>query len=111
MEVLDLIYHQFFFTANSLGRQPTTLQLFQPLTPQILVLVATAIHCVLSEYATGLKVIVMFSQDEYQSTFGPFMVIDCITAEAIALINYRWWGCFIYPSPPKWYSFAILGAP
>jgi len=24
MEVLDLIYHQFFFTANSLERQPTT---------------------------------------------------------------------------------------
>jgi len=24
MKVLDLIYHQFFFTANSLGCQPTT---------------------------------------------------------------------------------------
>jgi len=33
MEVLDLIYHQFFFTANSLGRQPTTSQFFQPLAP------------------------------------------------------------------------------
>ena len=53
MEVLDLIYHQFFFTANSLGRQPTTLQFFQPLTPQTLALVAAAIHCVLYEYATG----------------------------------------------------------
>jgi hypothetical protein len=33
MDVLDLIYHQFFFTANSLGRQLTTSQFFQPLTP------------------------------------------------------------------------------
>jgi hypothetical protein len=31
MEVLDFIYHQFFFTANSLGRQPTTSQYFRPL--------------------------------------------------------------------------------
>jgi hypothetical protein len=48
-EVLDLIYHQFFFTANNLGRQPTTSQFFQPLMPQTLALVATAIHCALSE--------------------------------------------------------------
>jgi len=65
MEVLDLIYHRFFFTANSLGQQPTTSQFFQPLTPQILALVAAAIHCALSEYATGKKVTVMISQDEY----------------------------------------------
>jgi hypothetical protein len=48
MEVLDLIYHQFFFTTNILGLQPTTSQFFQPLTPQILALVAAAIHCALS---------------------------------------------------------------
>jgi hypothetical protein len=36
LEVLDLIYHQFFFTANSLGQQPTTPQFFQPITPQTL---------------------------------------------------------------------------
>jgi hypothetical protein len=65
MEVLCLIYHQFFFTANSLWRQPTTSQFFPPLTPQSLALVATAIHCALYEYATGRKVTVMFSQDEY----------------------------------------------
>jgi hypothetical protein len=69
MEVLDLIYHQFFFTANSLGHQPTTSQYFQPLTPQTLLLVATAIHCALSAYATGKKATVMFSQDEYRCTF------------------------------------------
>jgi len=97
MEVLDLIYHQFFFTANSLGRQPTTSQFFQPLAPQTFDLVAAAIHCALSEYATGKKVTVMFSQDEYEGKFCPSMVIDCITAEAIALINYTWWGCFIPP--------------
>jgi len=65
IEVLDLIYHQFFFTANSLGRQPTTFQYFQPLAPQTLALVAAAIHCVLSEYASGKKATVMFSQDEF----------------------------------------------
>jgi len=65
MEVLDLIYHQFFFTANSLGRQLTTSQFFQSLPPQTLALVAAAIHCVLSEYANGKKVTVMFSHEEY----------------------------------------------
>jgi len=69
MEVPDLIYHQFFFMANSLGRQPTTSQYFQPLATQTLVLVAAAIHCALSEYATGKKATVTFSQDEYQGTF------------------------------------------
>jgi len=49
MEVLDLIYHQFFFTTNSLGRQPTTSLYFQPLAPQTLELAAAAIHCALSE--------------------------------------------------------------
>jgi len=53
MEVLDLNYDQFFFTANSLGRYPTTSQFFQPLTLQTSALVAAAIHCALSKYATG----------------------------------------------------------
>jgi hypothetical protein len=108
MEVLDLIYHQFFLTTNSLGQQPTTSQFFQPLTPQTLALVATAIHYALSEYATGKMVTVMFSQDEYRGKFCPSTVMDCISAEATALINYTWWGCFI-PSP--WFSSAIIGAP
>jgi len=53
MEVLDLIYHQIFITTNSLGRQPTTSQYFQPLAAQTLALAATAIHYALSEYASG----------------------------------------------------------
>jgi len=61
--------------------------------------VAAAIHCALSVYATGKKVTVMFSQDEYQGKFCPSTVIYCITAKAIALINYTWWGCFISPPP------------
>jgi len=81
MEVLDLIYHQFFFAANSLGRQRTTSQYFQPLAPQTLVLAATALHCALSEYASGKKAMVKFSQDEYQGTFGPSPVIN-FTLEA-----------------------------
>jgi hypothetical protein len=76
MEVLDLIYHQFFFTANDLGRQPTASQLVQPLTLQTLALVAAAIHCALSEYATGKKVTVMFSEDEYRGEFCPSTVTD-----------------------------------
>ena len=97
MEVLDLIYHQFFFTASSLGRQLTTLQFCQPLTPQTLALVAVAIHCVLSEYVTGKKVTFMSSLEEYRGKFCPSPVMDCITAEATALINYTWWGSFIPP--------------
>ena len=81
MEVLDLIYHKFFFTANSLGHQPTTSQYFQPCVPQTLVLAATAIHCVLSEYTSGKKATVIFSQDEYRGTFGPSPVIN-FTLEA-----------------------------
>jgi len=65
MDILDLIYHQFFLTANSLGRQPMTSQYFQPPAPQTLALAAVAIHCALSEYASGKKATVMFSQDEY----------------------------------------------
>jgi len=99
MEVLDLFYHQYFFAANSLGLKPTTSQFFQPPIPQSLALVAAAIHWVLSEYATGKKVTVMLSQDEYQGKFCPSTVIDCTTWEAIALINYTWWGCFIPPPP------------
>jgi len=76
MEMLDLIYHQFFFTANRLGHQPTTSQYFQPLAPQTLALAAAAIHCTLSEYASGKKATVMFSQNEYRGTFGPSPVIN-----------------------------------
>jgi len=111
MEVLDLINHQFFFTANSLGRQPTTSQFFQPLTPQTLALVAAAIHCALSEYATGKKVTVMFSQDEYQGIFCPSTVIDCITVEAIARIKFKLHIVGPLHTPPQWCSSAIIGAP
>jgi len=81
MDVLDFTYYQFFFTTNSLGRQPITLQYFQPLAPKTLALGATAIHCTLSEYTSGKKATVMFSQDEYRGTFGPSPVIN-ITLEA-----------------------------
>jgi hypothetical protein len=97
MNVLYLIYHQFFFTANSLGRQPTTSQFFQPLTPQTLALEAVAIHCALSENATGKKVTVMFSQDEYQGKFYASTVMDCITVLATTLINYTLWAASCPP--------------
>jgi len=64
-----------------------TSQYFQPLAPQTLALVAAAIHCALSEYASGKKVTVIFSQDEYRGTFCPSPMITC-TPEATALINH-----------------------
>ena len=42
MEVLDLIYHQYLFTANSLGCQPTASQYLQRLTPQTIALATAA---------------------------------------------------------------------
>jgi len=98
--VLHLIYHLFFFTANILGRQLTTSQFIQPLTPQTFMVVAAGIHWALCEYATGKNVTVMFSQDEYQGKFGPSMVIGCITAEAIAPIKLHMVG-LLHTSPPK----------
>jgi len=65
MEVLDLICHRFSFTANSMVPLPTTSQYVQPLAPQTLELVATAIHRELSEYASGMTATGMISQDEY----------------------------------------------
>jgi len=110
MEVLDLIYHQFFFTANSFGRQPTTSQDFQPLAPQTLALVAAAIHCALSEYAGGKKATVMFSQDVYRGTFCPSPMIN-FTPEATALINHTLVGRFKPPPTTMWRNSTRIGAP
>jgi hypothetical protein len=76
IEVFERIYHQLIFTANSLGRRPTTSQFFQPLIPQTVALVAAAIHCALAEYATGKEVTFMCSQDEYRRKCCPSTVID-----------------------------------
>jgi len=100
MEVLVLICPECFFTANSLGRQPTTLQFFEPLTPQPLALVPAAIHCALCEYATGQKVTVTISQDEYRGKFCLSIVTECITAEAIAHITITPGGVASYPPSP-----------
>jgi len=113
MEVLDLIYYQFFFTANSLGFQPTTSQHFQPLTPQTLALAAAAIHCALSQYASGKKATVMFSQDEYEGTFCSSSVTN-FTPEATALISHTLVGCLIPPGVQvreNRHSSILVGAP
>ena len=89
MEVLDPIYHQFIFTANSLGSQPTTSQYFQHLAPQTLALAATAIHCALSEYASGMKAMVMFLQDEYRRTFGTTPSINYFLQATPQSITYQ----------------------
>jgi len=110
MEVLDLIYHELFFTADCLGCQPTTLQYFQPLALQTLALVAAAIHCVLSEYASGKKATVMFSQDEYRGTFCTSHMIN-FTPEATALLNHTLVGRFKPPPTSMWRNSARIGTP
>ena len=99
MEVLDLIYHQFLFTANRLRCQPTTSQYFQPLVPQTLVLVAADILYAQSEYASRKKATVMFSQDEYRDTFCPSPMIN-YTLEDTAFINHTLVGRIKPPHPP-----------
>jgi len=61
MDVLDVIYHQFFYTANSLGHKPTTFHYFKLVTLPTLALAAAAIHCSVSEYASAKKAPVRFS--------------------------------------------------
>jgi len=90
MEVLDSIHHQFLFTANNLGRKLTTLQFFQPLTLRMLALVAAAIHCALSEHATGQKVTFMISEDKHQGKICLSTVVNCTTAKATTLFNDTW---------------------
>lgn len=51
MEVIDLVYHKFFFSANILGCQPRTFLYFPPVTTQTLVVAAADIHGATSEYA------------------------------------------------------------
>ena len=99
MEVRDLIYYQLFIMANSLGRQPTTSQYFQPLAPQTSALVAAAIHCALSGYAGGNKATVRVSQYEYRGTVCPSPMIN-FTAKATALINHTLVGR-LEPPPPS----------
>jgi len=106
MEVLDSIYHQFFFVANSFRRQPTTFRYFQPLALLTPELAAAAIPWVLSEYDSGKKATGMYSRDEYQGRFFPSPVISC-TLEATALINDKFVGHLILP---LWSNFASIVA-
>jgi len=41
----------------------------------------------------------MFSQDQYQGKICLSTVIDCIAAEATAVIKYTWWAASYPPSP------------
>ena len=111
IEVQDPICHRLFFTANCLGRQLTTSQFFQPLAPLTLALVATTIQVALSKHTNGKKVMPTFSQEEYRRKFCSSIVIDCITAEATALINQTLVGSFIPPPPHTLCSSALLGTP
>jgi hypothetical protein len=97
MEVVDLIYHQSFFTANSLGCQSTTSQYVKPLTWHTLALAASAIRFALSEYSGGQMATVMFCHDKYRGTFCASRVIK-FSPEATTLDNYTLMCCLMPPS-------------
>jgi hypothetical protein len=94
IEVCDLMSHQYFLPANSIGCHPTTWQYFQSRTAQTLALAAAAIHCAPSEYASGRMSAIMFSHDIYRGTFYPSSVMN-ITSEPTALINGTFVCCLI----------------
>jgi len=96
MAVLDLIYCEVFFAANSLGQQSTTSQYVQPLTPQTVVLPSGNIYCALSKSGCGNGATEMFSQDDSQGTFCIYAGLH-FTPEATALINPTFGGCLIPP--------------
>jgi len=50
--LVDIVYHQFFFIINRLGHQPTAMQYYKSITPQMLGLVVVAVHCIQSGYST-----------------------------------------------------------
>jgi len=86
-EVLDIIYHLFFYTTNSLEGMPTTFQYFQPLTLLTLALAMAAIHCMLFEYASAKMATVMFSADEYQGKLYPITVINFTLQDTAHIIH------------------------
>jgi len=112
MDVLEIIYHQFIFTARSLGRQPMTCRISQPPAVQTLVLGTAATHCALSEDASEKTIAVMFCQDEYRGTFCPSAVMN-FTPEATALVNHSFEGCL--EAPPLllmiWCNYTRTGTP
>lgn len=100
MEFVHCIYHQFFFTANGSGSQPTTSQFFQPLALQTVALAPTPIHCMLSICPSGINSMMMFSQDIYQGKFHPTLVIY-VNLEPTALNYSQYWATTLYLLPSK----------
>jgi len=106
---LDLISHYFLFTANSLGHQPTTSKFFQTLALQILEKESEAIHCALSDYATGHKATVICGQDKYHGKFCPSPVMNSIL-QAAALINSTDCSTTFYPHSSLQLNLAAMDA-
>jgi hypothetical protein len=73
-DILDLIYHIFFFTVNTSGQVPHTAKYFDLVSPWTLAIAAAAIHCALSDYEHGTKVITNITQDDYQSNYYLFHI-------------------------------------
>jgi len=113
INVLDSIFHQIIFTTNCLGHQRTTALFFQPLTLQTVPWAAVATHCALSENNARKITQVIFSWDKYWGKFCLSTVIDFITAEATALINYKSYAASYHPLElfrSHWFSLLPIGA-
>jgi len=108
LELLVLICHEQFFTANNLGWQSTTSRYFQPLAPHTAVLVAGAVHSRMSKFTSLKKAMVIFSQDEYQGTLCLSPVInDLVEANILSNLTVVV-GCLI---TPLGHNYASLGTP
>jgi len=86
MEVLDSIYHPFPLATHILECKFTRSQFFQQSTLQTLVQMAAVIYYRTLKYATGKKIAVMFSYNQYHSKDFPAAGIY-FTVNATAWIN------------------------
>lgn len=86
LEVLDSIYHQFFFAANFLGCQAIPSHCFEPIAPQTSKQVDTATFCILSEVATQKKDNIMLFHNQLRCAFCSSLVIHNV-GEAITVIH------------------------
>ena len=68
-----------------------------------------AIHCALSEYASGMKVTVMFGQNEYQGPSGTSPVINFTLEATTQSVTYQ--RPHHTPPPPLRTHSTRIGAP
>jgi len=86
MEVLDSIYDQFPLASRILLSKFTRSIFIQHCTLQTIVQITAVIYCWISEYATGKKIAVLFTHNQYHHKDFTSAGIHC-TANATACIN------------------------